>query len=76
MSDALKNLDKNTFKSVEQSSKNAFNQQKALIKQLLLGRTVNCSTCGQPLSLVPPNDTGRAVIKCQKGCTDILLDLA
>lgn len=50
----------------------SFNQQKALIKRVLSGKSTQCPVCNSALRLLP-NDNGFSVV-CGKGCTDIELE--
>lgn len=65
----------NPFKTLGKLSAKSFNDQKALIKKVLSGRTVICKHCQQTLFFIEPNEDQPAVIRCQKGCTDIQLDV-
>lgn len=60
------------FSALTKAASKTFNNQKSLIKNVLLGRTERCEQCGQPL-IVQFNQQD-IHIRCQKGCTDILLD--
>ena len=60
------------FSAVNKSAANSFNQQKALIKKVLAGKTVHCNNCKTLISVKAVADS--VVIKCEKNCTDIKLD--
>lgn len=70
-------IDKSAFAQLQKQSSKSFHDQKALIKKVLAGRAVTCKECKQPLiwhELSNDNKTA-AKISCQKGCTDIALEL-
>lgn len=75
-------IDTQTFKAqftqLTKKSAKSFNDQKALIKRLLLGKPAKCSECGQPLKLAEVATTSAQTVEisCNKGCTDIQLDLS
>ena len=60
------------FSALNKNAAKSFNQQKALIKKVLSGRSVQCETCHSVLRVVPKS-TGLS-ISCEKGCTDIDLE--
>ncbi|MPY22438.1 hypothetical protein FM037_08395 [Shewanella psychropiezotolerans] len=66
------------FSAINKTTAKSFNAQKNLIKRLFKGNTVLCETCKQPLKLIVPTDkqqTGKYGVFCNKGCTDIELEL-
>lgn len=72
-------IDIKQFAALEKTSKNAFSQQKQMMKKVMAGQTVLCPQCQQPLILIMPD--GDALvgsippgIRCKKGCTDLQLD--
>ena len=67
-------IDLKQFSALQKASKASFFEQKKLIKQITSGRTVLCLVCKQPLKLITPEQQVSAGIRCNKGCTDILLD--
>jgi hypothetical protein len=68
-------MSKLDFSLVNKVTSDSFHKQKAMIKKVLAGKTVVCGTCQQSLILVPTNKDGLAYINCQKGCTNIELDV-
>ncbi|AAZ26963.1 hypothetical protein [Colwellia psychrerythraea] len=70
------NIDLKQFAALQKASKESFFEQKKLLKQVMSGRTVPCSTCKQPLKLYTPEQGELTGIRCAKGCTDIALDFA
>ncbi|MEI6894792.1 MAG: hypothetical protein V5789_09195 [Colwellia sp.] len=70
------NIDLKQFSALQQASKNSFFAQKKLVKQVMLGKTVLCELCKQPLKLYTPEQGEPTGIRCNKGCTDILLDFS
>lgn len=72
-------IDIKQFSALQKESKNSFATQKQLIKKVLAGQEVLCSTCQQPLYILTPDksstsNSDNAGIRCKKGCTDIQLD--
>lgn len=72
-------IDIKQFAELQNKSKTSFAAQRQLLKKVMTGKKVLCSTCKQPLSLITPLDTNgtnseSSGIRCKKGCTDILLD--
>jgi hypothetical protein len=67
------------FAELQNKSKNSFASQRQLLKKVIAGQTVLCSTCKQPLLLKKPNhgtssSNENSGICCKKGCTDIQLE--
>ncbi|MCJ8320052.1 MAG: hypothetical protein MJK12_10495 [Colwellia sp.] len=73
-------IDLKKFSSLQKASKQSFQQQKLMIKKLMLGQQVLCPKCQQPIQLnLPvstekPNNNKSSSISCAKGCTDIELE--
>ena len=70
-------IDLKQFALLHKKSSKSFHQQKALIKQVMAGKAIDCPECGTRLRLTLPTGSNSNVatgIKCEKGCTDILLD--
>lgn len=72
-------IDIKQFSQLQKKSKNSFANQRQLMKKVMSGKTVLCTICQQPLTLITPKQratTSNEVsgIRCQKGCTDIQLD--
>ena len=77
-------IDLKQFAALQKKSKNSFFQQKKLMQQVMMGETVLCTECKQPLKLLTPKNVkpGQVVsekseltgISCLKGCTNIALD--
>ncbi len=67
-------LDLKKFAALQRASKESFVQQKKLVKQVMLGQKIPCSTCNQPLMLTTPEQDETSGIRCSMGCTDIQLD--
>ncbi len=67
-------IDLKQFAALQKASKESFFEQKKLLKQVMSGRAVPCSTCKQPLTLYTPEQGEPTGIRCAKGCTDISLD--
>ena len=68
------NIDLKQFSALQKASKESFFEQKKLLKQVMLGKTVLCKVCKQPLKLHTPEQAGPTGVRCVKGCTDISLD--
>lgn len=71
------------FSKLNKLTAKSFNDQKAIIKKVMLGRQVKCKTCQQVLILIPPshnktasNSSNQPGIYCPNGCTDIELDMS
>lgn len=72
-------IDIKQFAALQKASKNAFAEQKQLMKKVMAGQKVLCSTCQQPLYLLTPKQgsvtsSENSGIHCKNGCTDIQLD--
>ncbi|MFY8352658.1 hypothetical protein AAEU29_19095 [Pseudoalteromonas sp. SSM20] len=52
-----------------------FNDQKALLKKLLQGKTVNCDSCNTPLTVTINEQEGEFKIGCKSGCTELRLEI-
>ena len=52
-----------------------FNDQKAVLKKLLKGGTVNCDTCNNPLSVALNDKDGEFIVSCGSGCTRLTLEI-
>lgn len=50
----------------------SFNQQKALIKRILSGKSAQCPECNAQLQVSPQANGFK--VNCTKGCTDIELE--
>ena len=67
-------IDAEQFKQLQKRSAKSFNDQKALIKKVMAGRTIACTVCGEALMLFPPESSDTPGIRCRKQCTVIELD--
>ncbi len=75
-------IDIKQFAELQKQSKNSFADQRQIMKKVMAGQTVLCSTCKQPLCLLTPEhcsivnnaSSESSGIRCNKGCTDIQLD--
>ena len=67
-------IDLQQFSALQKASKDSFFEQKKLVKQVMLGKSVLCARCKQPLKLYTPEQDELTGIRCVKGCTDIALD--
>lgn len=64
------------FSNLTKKSSNSFHKQRNLLKQLAQGKTVKCETCNTSLTLdLATSETGKGVVTCKQGCTDIVLEL-
>ncbi|NMP33317.1 hypothetical protein HII17_17320 [Thalassotalea sp. M1531] len=61
---------------LQKQSKKSFNDQKTLIKKVLAGKEVKCRHCQQLLQFELKTEAVTAKVYCQKGCTDIELDIS
>ncbi|NRA59408.1 MAG: hypothetical protein HRU25_00550 [Psychrobium sp.] len=62
------------FSALNKSAAESFAQQRNLIKKVCRGDKINCTHCQQLLTLIPA-ENGIAKIICNKGCTNIELEL-
>jgi len=72
-------IDLKKFTALQKNSKRSFFQQKKLMQQVMMGKTVLCSECKQPLKLVTSRESTAEQdqptgITCEKSCTTIVLD--
>lgn len=67
-------IDLNKFSALQKMSKSSFLEQKKILKNITSGKTVLCDNCKQPLKLYTPAQEDVTGIRCNKGCTDIVLD--
>ncbi len=67
-------IDLKQFSALQKASKASFFEQKKLVKQVMLGKTIPCKVCQQPLKLYTPEQEAKTGIRCFNGCTDISLD--
>jgi hypothetical protein len=72
-------IDLKQFAALQKNSKNSFFQQKKLMQQVMMGKTVLCTECKQALKLLTPREgaseqSEHIGISCVKGCTNIALD--
>mgnify|MGYP003388904015 CR=1 FL=1 len=72
-------IDKKMFNALSKQSAKSFNDQKALIKKVLAGRSIPCEVCNKNLAFIDKSEKNGqvipAVIRCEKACTDIELDI-
>lgn len=64
------------FSKLNKLTAKSFNDQKALIKKVMAGRSIKCPLCQQPLKLVIPSESSKPGIYCSQGCTNIELDFS
>ncbi|TKB47108.1 hypothetical protein [Thalassotalea mangrovi] len=69
-------MDLQQIKQLNKQTAKSYNDQKALIKRVLMGKPAKCPNCQQSLQFLAPQDGSVAKITCAKGCTDIELDLS
>ena len=72
-------IDLKQFAALQKNSKNSFFKQKKIMQQVMMGKTVLCRECKQPLKLLTPKEgilasSEQTGISCTKGCTNIALD--
>lgn len=72
----LKVMDISGLDELQKQSSRSFHDQKAMIKRIMAGKTVNCKVCKLAVILVPPEQSPRPGLRCAKGCTDIELDFS
>ena len=62
------------FSALNKNAADSYHQQRNLIKKVCKGELINCQHCQLIISLIPAQD-GIAFIRCNKGCTNIELEL-
>jgi hypothetical protein len=62
------------FSQINKTTASSFNEQRNLIKKIGRGNTELCPTCKSPLKL-SVSSLGKTGVKCEKGCTNIELEL-
>ncbi|WDE06612.1 hypothetical protein SG34_006790 [Thalassomonas viridans] len=68
-------LDTKLFSRLQKSSSDSFHRQKALLKKVMAGKKTPCPVCGETLALAQAKAAEKLKVGCQKGCTDIELDI-
>lgn len=68
-------IDFSCFSDLSKQKAKSFNQEKSYIKKVLNGRDVNCRECHKILEKHFIHNGTQLQLKCQQGCTDILLDI-
>lgn len=64
------------FSQLNKKASDSFHKQRTILKKLSQGKTLYCEQCGEVLTLdLATNEPGKGVVKCKKGCTDIILEL-
>lgn len=63
------------FSKLNKKFANNFNNQKALLKKLLQGKTVNCETCSKPLTVTLNEHKTEFLVCCTAGCTQLTLEI-
>ena len=64
------------FSAVNKKTSDSFAKQRNMLKKLGKGQTLYCEECRGVLTLdLKTDQPGKGVIRCAKGCTDILLEL-
>ncbi|WP_371188336.1 hypothetical protein [Thalassotalea maritima] len=71
----MSQIDVSKLKSFNKLTAKSYNDQKALIKKVLMGRVMNCQGCKQVIKFHEKQANNPAKIACTKGCTDIELDI-
>lgn len=63
------------FSKLNKLSAKSFNEQKAMLKKVMLGRLIKCPICQLAISLQPVEVKGQVRVCCPNACTDIELDI-
>ncbi len=64
------------FSALNKKSSDSFAKQRTMLKRLGKGQTLYCEVCKGTLTLdLKSEQLGKGVVRCAKGCTDILLEL-
>ncbi|NMP17728.1 hypothetical protein [Thalassotalea sp. Y01] len=71
----MSDIDTSRLKSFSKLTAKSYNDQKALIKKVLLGRPIQCKSCRKEIQFVAKTANSAARVRCKTGCTDIELDI-
>lgn len=64
------------FSGINKKSSESFHKQRNMLKQLAQGKTLRCEKCNGVLLLdLATNQPGKGLVKCNQGCTNIVLEL-
>ncbi len=64
------------FSGLNKKASNSFHQHRTMLKQLAQGKTLKCEHCNGVLTLnLATSESGKGVIQCKQGCTDIELEI-
>jgi hypothetical protein len=64
------------FSDINKKSSDSFHKQRNMLKQLAQGKALKCEKCNGALFLdLATSEPGKGLVKCNKGCTNIILDL-
>ncbi|MBQ4801059.1 hypothetical protein J8L73_18360 [Pseudoalteromonas sp. MMG006] len=64
------------FSNLNKKASDSFYKQRNMLKQLAQGKTLKCEKCNGVLTLdLATSESGKGLVKCKKGCTDIALEL-
>ncbi|EWH04042.1 MULTISPECIES: hypothetical protein [Pseudoalteromonas] len=65
------------FSALNKKTSDSFAKQRNMLKKLAKGHTMHCETCKGVLTLnLQTEQPGKGIVRCAKGCTDIVLELA
>ena len=62
------------FSALNKAATKSFNEQRNVIKKIGKGETVRCQTCGSALVLTV-SETQTPGVRCDTGCTNIMLEV-
>ncbi|WP_404342213.1 hypothetical protein [Pseudoalteromonas mariniglutinosa] len=64
------------FTTLNKKTSESFSKQRNILKKLAKGQTIHCESCNGVLTLdLLTNQAKQGVVRCQKGCTEVILDL-
>ena len=63
------------FSALTQRQSKRFNNQKAMVKKVLQGKSINCPHCEQLLNARVDEEKAEIEVSCKKLCTQLTLEL-
>ncbi|MBB1387182.1 hypothetical protein H5119_16845 [Pseudoalteromonas sp. SG45-5] len=64
------------FSKLNKKASDSFHKHRNMLKKLAQGKALKCEQCNTLLTLnLATGESGKGIIKCKQGCTDIELEL-